>query len=67
LLLYLFALTIVAYLLLLRSVYTEREPFIQSTKANAEHDFSLFYLDQRRQAAVAFYTNRPLLYLFWRG
>jgi len=23
--------------------------FIQSAKANAEHDFSLFYLDQRRK------------------
>jgi len=38
--------------------------FIQSAKANAEHDFSLFYLDQRRQAsfaiAVAFCINRPL-------
>jgi len=30
--------------------------------ANAEHDFSLFYLDQRRQAAfaVAFCINRPI-------
>jgi len=30
--------------------------FIQSAKANAEQDFSFFYLDQRRQAAfvVAF-------------
>jgi len=37
--------------------------FIQSAKANAEHDFSLIYLDQRRQAAVAvaFCINRPLL------
>jgi len=33
-------------------------------KANAEHDFSLFYLDKRRQAAfvfaVSFWINRPL-------
>jgi len=33
--------------------------FIQSTKANAKHDFSLFYLVQRRQAAFAFCINRP--------
>jgi len=32
---------------------------MQSAKANAEHDFSLFYLDQHRQAAFAFYINRP--------
>jgi len=34
---------------------------LQSAKAKAEHDFSLFYLDQRRQAtfAVAFCINRP--------
>jgi len=32
------------------------------SRPNAEHDFSLFYLDQRCQAAfaVAFCINRPL-------
>jgi len=38
---------------------TKLKSFIQSAKANAEHDFSLFYLDQRRRAAVAFCINRP--------
>jgi len=35
--------------------------FIQSAKANTEHDFSLFYLDQRHHAAfaIAFCINRP--------
>jgi len=37
-------------------VYTERD---RERGANAEHNFSLFYLDQRRQAAVAFCINRP--------
>jgi len=34
-------------------VHTERE------HANTKHGFSLFYLDQRRQAAFAFCINRP--------
>jgi len=38
--------------------------FIQSAKSNAEHDFSLFYLDQRRQAAFAFCINKPLIFMF---
>jgi len=46
------------------SKYNKLKSFIQSAKANVEHDFSLFYLDQRRQAAfaatVAFCINRPL-------
>jgi len=35
---------------------------MQSAKTNAEHDFSLFHLDQRRQDAfaVAFCLNRSL-------
>jgi len=37
-------------------VYTA---FIQSAKTNAKHDFSLFYLDQRHKAAVAFCINKP--------
>jgi len=31
------------------SIY-KLKSFIQSAKANAEHDFSLFYLDQRRKS-----------------
>jgi len=37
--------------------------FIQSAKANSEHDFSLFYFDQRCQACINLYKpfciNRP--------
>jgi len=42
--------------------YIKQTGFVyQSAKANAEHDFSLFYLDHRRQAAfaVAFCINKP--------
>jgi len=43
-----------AYIKQTKVVYTERE-------SDSEHDFSLFYLDQRRQVtfAVAFCINRP--------
>jgi len=43
-----------------RSRIKQLKSFIQNATANAEHDFSLFYLDQRRQAAFAFCINRPL-------
>jgi len=48
-------------ILLLSKKVNKLKSFIQSAKASAKHDFSLFYLDQRRQAAVAFCINIPYL------